>query len=86
VLGYGTAGALTVAGVLCAALIDGIVGQALFIALISIGLGGALLLLFYEVGLSEDRARAREERRRGDRSRSRRGSPSARDRPTRRRF
>jgi hypothetical protein len=64
VLAYGTAGALTVAGVACAVLIDGIVGQALFIALISIGLGGALLLLFYEVGLSEDRARAREERRR----------------------
>jgi hypothetical protein len=71
VLAYGTAGALTVAAVLSAVLIDGIVGQVLFIALISIGLGGGLLLLFYEVGLSEDRARAREERRREGRPRSR---------------
>jgi hypothetical protein len=84
VLAYGTAGVLTVAGVLCAALIDGVVGQVLFIALISIGLGGALLLLFYEVGLSEDRARAREERRREARSRARHRSPSARDHTTRR--
>jgi hypothetical protein len=55
---------LVVAGGLCAALIEGVVGQALAIALITAGLGGALLLVFYEVGLSEDRERAREEERR----------------------
>ena len=55
---------LVVAGAVCAALIEGVVGQALAIALITAGLGGALLLVFYEVGLSEDRERAREEKRR----------------------
>ena len=64
ILAYGTAGLLVLAGAVCGALIDGVVGQALAIALITVGLGGALLLLFYEVGLSEDRARAREEERR----------------------
>ncbi len=64
ILAYGAAGLLVVAGAVCGALIDGVVGQALAIALITVGLGGALLLLFYEVGLSEDRARAREEERR----------------------
>jgi hypothetical protein len=43
-------------------------GDVLAIALISAGLGGALLLMFLDVGLSEDRQRARdEERRRGRR-------------------
>ena len=64
ILAYGAAGLLVVAGAVCGALIDGVVGRALAIALITLGLGGALLLLFYEVGLSEDRARAREEERR----------------------
>ena len=64
ILAYGAAGLAVVAGAACAALFDGVVGQALAIALITGGLGGALLLLFYEVGLSEDRERAREARRR----------------------
>jgi hypothetical protein len=68
ILAFGTAATLVVAGALCAALIAGVVGQALAIASISAGLGGALLLAFYEVGLSEDRARAREEGRRRKRS------------------
>jgi hypothetical protein len=59
---FGSAGAMVVAGVLGGVLIDGLVGQVLAIALISLGLGGALLLVFFEVGLSEDHARAREER------------------------
>jgi hypothetical protein len=46
---------------LSAAVIGGVTGQVLAIALISLGLGGALLLLFLEVGLSEDRERARED-------------------------
>jgi len=64
ILAYGACGVLVVAGAACAALIDGVAGQALAIALITVGLGGALLLVFYEVGLSEDRERAREEERR----------------------
>lgn len=55
---------MVIAGALCAALIGGLLGEALAIGLILAGLGGALLLVFYEVGLSEDRERARDERRR----------------------
>jgi hypothetical protein len=60
ILAFGSAGVVTLGGV-GAAMAGGLVGQVLAIALISLGLGGALLLLFLEVGLSEDRERAREE-------------------------
>jgi hypothetical protein len=63
ILAFGSAAVLTVAGFAAAAL-GGLVGQVAAIALISLGLGGALLLAFYEVGLSEDRERADSERRR----------------------
>jgi fatty acid desaturase len=63
ILAYGSAAVLTVAGFIAAA-IGGLGGQVAAIALISAGLGGALLLVFYEVGLSEDRDRADAERRR----------------------
>jgi hypothetical protein len=88
-IAYGTAALAVVVGFVVAALDSGTFSDAVAIVLISLGFGGALLLLFYEVGLSEDRARAREEeekeQRRADRSTSRRGWPSARDRATRRR-
>jgi hypothetical protein len=77
-LAFGSAGALVLAGVLCLVLVAGIVGQVLAVALISIGLGGAVLLVFLEVGLSEDRERTtREERLRRRRS----GPADARRRP-----
>jgi hypothetical protein len=60
-LAFGSAAALVVAGALCAVLIDGVVGEVLALTLITVGLGGALLLLFLEVGLSEDRDRAADE-------------------------
>jgi len=63
ILAYGAAAFLTVAGFACAA-IGGLGGQIAAIALVSAGLGGALLLAFYEVGLSEDRDRAEQEKRR----------------------
>ena len=63
ILAYGAAAALTLAGFGSAAL-GGLAGQIASIALVSAGLGGALLLAFYEVGLSEDRDRAEEKRRR----------------------
>jgi hypothetical protein len=63
ILAYGAAAVLTVAGFGSAA-IGGLAGQIVAIALVSAGLGGALLLAFYEVGLSEDRDRADEEKRR----------------------
>jgi fatty acid desaturase len=64
VVAFGSAAALAVAGGICAAVIGGLTGQVLAIALVSVGLGGVVLLLFLEVGLSEDHERAREEQRR----------------------
>jgi hypothetical protein len=55
---------LVLVGVLCAALVGGLTGEVLAIALVSIGLGGAVLLVFLEVGLSEDRQRAHDAERR----------------------
>jgi hypothetical protein len=64
VLAFGSAAALVVAGSLCAVLIDGLTGQVLAIALITLGLGAVVLLLFLEVGLSEEHELAEEEKRR----------------------
>jgi hypothetical protein len=68
VLSFGFAAALVVAGAICAALIGGSMGDALAIALITLGLGAALLLIFLEVGLSEERDLASEKERRRQRS------------------
>jgi hypothetical protein len=64
ILAFGSAAALIVAGVICAVLVGGLTGQVLTIALISLGLGGVVLLVFLEVGLSEERELARDEERR----------------------
>ena len=69
VLAFGSAGGLVIAGAVCAALIGGVVGEVLTIVLISAGLGGGLLLVFLEVGLSEERELARDEERRRKRKR-----------------
>jgi hypothetical protein len=61
---FGSAAALVVAGGACAALVTGLTGEVLTIVLISAGLGGALLLVFYEIGLSEERELARDDERR----------------------
>jgi hypothetical protein len=70
-LAFGSTAAAVVAGALCAVLVDGLTGEVLAIALVLVGLGGAVLLLFLEVGLSEDQARARDARRRRERPGSR---------------
>jgi hypothetical protein len=58
---FGATGLLVLAGAACAALVEGVLGEVLTVALMSAGFGGAALLLFLEVGLGEDRDRAREE-------------------------
>ena len=63
ILAYGGAVVLVAAGFGSAAL-GGLAEQVVGIALVSAGLGGALLYAFYEVGVSEDRDRAEEEKRR----------------------
>jgi hypothetical protein len=64
IIGFGSAAALVVAGVVGAVLVNGMPGQILSIVLIALGLVLATALVFFEVGLSEDRERAREEARR----------------------
>lgn len=63
-LAFGSAGILVLAGCLCAVLVSGVVGEVLTFALIALGLCGALLLVFLEIGLGEERDLARESRRR----------------------
>jgi hypothetical protein len=82
-LAFGSAGALAVAGVVCAALVAGSTGEVLATALLSVGLVGVVVLVFLEVGLSEDRERAGEEERRR-RSMGRRAGPSPQRRLPRR--
>jgi uncharacterized membrane protein len=64
VLTFGSAAALVIAGSICAALVGGLTGEVLAIALITLGLGAVLLLMFFEVGLSEERELAKEQKRR----------------------
>jgi len=72
VLAFGSAALLTLIGVLCAIVIRGLTGQLLTMVLVSLGLGGVVLLVFLEVGLSEDRELARQERQRQARAEQRR--------------
>ena len=62
-LRYGAAIALALVGVACGALIPGTAGGTAATVLVGIGLVGVVSLIFYEVGLTEDRDRERERRR-----------------------
>lgn len=62
VISFGSAGLLIVLGGLAAILFGGTAGQVAAFVLIALGLVLATSLVFLEVGLSEDRERAREER------------------------
>ena len=61
-LAFGSAALLVVIGAACGAVVAGTAGQILALVLIGTGLVLATGLVFLEVGLSEDRERAREER------------------------
>jgi hypothetical protein len=63
-LAFGSAAVLVLAGAACAALVEGVAGEVLTIVLMSGGLTAAVLLMFLEVGLSEERDLARVEQRR----------------------
>jgi hypothetical protein len=63
-VGFGSAAALVLAGVLCAVLVPGLAGEILTLTLIAAGLAGALLLVFLEIGYGEERDLARDEDRR----------------------
>lgn len=81
---WGSTGGLIVTGIACAVLIGGGTGPILAIVLIGAGLVLATSLVFFEVGLSEDREREREQR---SASRTRTNQPPRRrvQRPRRRR-
>ena len=61
---YAIAIIVVVIGALCGALIPGTLGGTICIAVVGIGLIAVVSLVFYDVGLSEDRERAREDLRR----------------------
>ena len=58
---YGSAVALMLVGVICGFAVSGLVGDIIRLSMITLGLGAILLLVFYEIGLSEDKALAKEE-------------------------
>ncbi|MGZ4200827.1 MAG: hypothetical protein ACXVRH_02080 [Thermoleophilaceae bacterium] len=58
---YGSIVAVILVAGLCRLLIGGFAVEVAALSVISLGLGAILLLVFYEVGLSEDREREREE-------------------------
>ena len=71
---FGLAATLVLAGAVCAILVGGVTGEVLTIVLMSLGLGGGLLLVFYEIGVGEERELAREQERRDELMRHRRKS------------
>ena len=64
ILSFGSAGFLVVAGIAGAVAFSGTFGQVLALVLIGFGFVLATGLVFLEVGLSEDKERAREQQRR----------------------
>lgn len=58
---YGVAIAVVVAGILCGAIIPGTLGGTICTAVVGVGLVGVVSLAFYDVGLTEDRDRGRQE-------------------------
>jgi O-antigen/teichoic acid export membrane protein len=59
-LRFGAAALVIVAGAICALAIGGVAGDAVGIGLVAIGLVAVVSLVFYEIGLSEDRDRDQE--------------------------
>jgi len=70
IFAYGSAVLAVLAGAICAVAIAGTTGEVVGWTLVTLGLGAIVLLVFYEIGLSEDRELAKEEaaRRRARRS------------------
>ena len=58
---YGSAVGLAAVGVICGFAVPGLVGDIIRLTLITLAMGWVILLVFYEIGLSEDKARAQEE-------------------------
>lgn len=70
-IAFGSAATLAVAGIVAWIVVGGLTGEVLAIVMIGLGLGAVLLLVFFEIGMSEERAVAEEERERRGRRRLR---------------
>ena len=82
VVGFGSAGVLVLLGIASAVAFSGGLGQNLAFVLVALGMVLATSLVFYEVGLTEDRERAREEKaRREDERRREQESAAKREHP-----
>ncbi len=66
ILAFGSTGLLAVAGIVCEVLARDVTAEAVGIALMLLGFLGLVMLVFLEVGLGEEHARARDEARRTD--------------------
>ena len=84
ILAYGAAGLLIVAGIVCVAAVSGVAGGVLGTVLIGLGGIASVGLVFYEVGLSEDRELERERRERRERERAERAGEPRAEQPRRR--
>jgi hypothetical protein len=84
VVGFGSAALLVVVGGVSAAVFSPGLGEDLALVLISLGAILAVSLVFLEVGLSEDRERAREEAERAREAERRRRPPEEPGRRSRR--
>ena len=62
-LRYAAAIVVVVIGILCGAIIPGTLGGTICTAVVGIGLVAVISLVFYDVGLTEDRDRARQQKR-----------------------
>ena len=78
---YGSSVGLVLVGGVCAALVGGMAGELIAMAMIGSGLVILTGLVFMEVGLSEDRDRAREDRGRAREDRDREREDRDRERP-----
>jgi hypothetical protein len=77
-VGYGSAVVLVLVGVGLGVAFGGTFGQVVALVLVGLGLVQIVALVFYEVGLSEDRERAREEAQKRKIAEPRRGRPRVR--------
>ena len=62
-IAYGSAAAVAVAGMACAAVSASKTADIVGYAIMTLAFGAIVLLVFYEIGLSEDRDREAEEQR-----------------------
>jgi hypothetical protein len=80
---FGSAAVAVLVGAVCPLVIGGYTGEVIAATLITLGLGAVVLLVFLEIGLSEDHARDEEEAARR-RERAEKRQPPRRRRPPRR--